>query len=266
MQLVLDLFIFLARYMILAFFLFWAIWWLGPGRRRDWTAVPGLAWIGSVPVIASALVLLAFAAIAAWYVTLDGFAGEVEPAVSSLSWQVQTGQTLYTSFDQAERYSVLYGPSVFLTNGLFLQVLGPSLVSAKMASALASVGSLVFLYAAIARKRRDQVALAVTAGAALFYWAQGFSIYLVRPDALLVFSVGLGLYAATRTTRWLAIIAVAVLAGFTINLKIHSLLYFLPVIVVLAQRLGIRRSALIRMAVSQFIAHYERGAEEGRDG
>ena len=240
MQHALDILIFLAQHMILAFFLFLAIWWLGPGRRRDWTASPTPAWGRFVPDIASVFVLVAFTAIAAWYVTLEGFAGEVEPVVASLSWQVQSGQTLYTSFEQAERYSVLYGPSVFLTNGLFLQVLGPSLMSAKMASALASVGSLVFLYAALSRKRRDSVALAVTAGAALFYWAQGFAIYLVRPDALLVFAVGFGFYAATRTTRWLAIIAVAVLAGFTINLKIHSILYFLPVIVVLAQRLGLR--------------------------
>ncbi len=240
MQFTLDIFIFLAQHMILAFLLFWVIWWFGPGRRRDWTTVPALAWGRLVPFIGSVLVLLVFTAIAAWYVTLQGFAGEVEPVVTSLSWQLHTGQVLYTSFEQAERYSVLYGPSVFLTNGLFLQVLGPSLVSAKMASALAAVGSLVFLYAALSPRRYDSVALVVTAGAALFYWAQGFAIYLVRPDALLVFALGFGFYAATRTSRWLAIFAVAVLAGFTINLKIHSLLYFLPVIVVLAQRLGLR--------------------------
>ncbi|MCK9996183.1 MAG: hypothetical protein KAH56_07885 [Candidatus Krumholzibacteria bacterium] len=240
MQFVLDIFIFLAQQMILAFFLFWLMWWLGPGRRRDWTTVPGLSWGRLVPIFASVFVLAAFTAIAAWYVTLEGFAGEVEPVVTSLSWQVQSGQTLYTTFEQAERYSVLYGPSVFLTNGLFLHILGPSLVSAKIASALAAVGSLIFLYAALSPRRFDSVALVVTAGAALFYWAQGFAIYLVRPDALLVFALGLGFYAATRTSRWLAIFAVAVLAGFTINLKIHSLLYFLPVIVVLAQRLGLR--------------------------
>jgi len=240
MQLALDIFIFLAQHMILAFFLFWGIWWLGPGRRHDLTAPPTPNWLRLVPGIVSVLVVVAFTVIAVWYVTLEGFAGEVEPVVSSLSWQVQSGQALYTSFEQAERYSVLYGPSVFLTNGLFLKMLGPSLVSAKMASALAAVGSLVFLYAALAIKPRDSVALVVTAGAVLFYWAQGFAIYLVRPDSLLVFAVGLGFYTATRSSRWLAVIAVAVLAGFTVNLKIHTILYFLPVIVVLAQRLGIK--------------------------
>ncbi len=253
MQLALDILVFLAQHMILAFFLFWVIWWLGPGRMRDWTTAPTLKRVRIGSAVGSAFVLVGFTFIAAWYVTLNGFAGEVEPAVSSLAWQVQSGQALYTSFDQAERYSVLYGPSVFLTNGLFLRLLGPSLMSAKIASALASVGSLIFLYAALSRQRRDLTALVVTAGAALFYWAQGFSIYLVRPDALLVFSLGLGFYVATRTSRWLAIIGVAVLAGFTINLKIHSLFYFLPVIVILAQRLGLK-AAVWALAGSVVVA------------
>jgi hypothetical protein len=239
MQLVLDVFIFFARHTALAFVVFCALWWLGPGR---WRGGPDGATAGSIRRTAlgvSAATLAVFVLTAAWYVTRAGFAGEVESVVSSLSWQVQSGQPLYTSFEQAERYSVLYGPSVFLTNGLFLKILGPSLASAKVASALASVGCLVFLYASLRRRARDPVALAAAAGAALYFWAQGFAIYLVRPDALIVFAVAFGLYTATRSRRWLAIVAVAVAAGFTVNLKIHSILYFLPVIVVLARCHGL---------------------------
>jgi len=253
MQPVLDIIIVLARNTGLAFVVFGALWWLGPGRRRDWSPAryPGL--IRQAVVVTSASTLVAFTLIAVWYLTRDGFAGEVESVVSSLSWQVQSGQTLYTSFEQAERYSVLYGPSVFLTNGLFLEILGPSLVSAKLASALAAVGSLVFLYASLRLKRFDPVALGVTAGAVFYYWAQDFSIYLVRPDALLVFAVGFGLFTATRTRRWLAIIAVAAMAGFTINLKIHCLVYFLPVFVVLSQRHGLT-SAVWSLAGAGLVA------------
>lgn len=252
---ILDFIIFLSRHMILAFVCFTFLW-LALDRWTDWGRRVGALSPGRRRrlVVGTSLGIIAFfAAVGVAYLSLDGFATEVEPVVSSLSWQVQSGQTLYTSFDQAERYSVLYGPSVFLTNGLFLKILGPSIRSAKIASVLASVGSLVFLYAALARRRRDPVALSVTAGAALFYWAQDLSVYLVRPDALLVFAVALGLYAATRTSRWLAIIAVAGLAGFTINLKIHCLLYFLPVLVVLARRLG-AKAAVWSLAGAAIVA------------
>ncbi|MCB1182042.1 hypothetical protein KDM41_01310 [bacterium] len=242
LRLVLDLFIYLARHMPLTFLLVvGASWWLsGRGRLGSWgrrsplrrTAV-GAGWV---------LVLL-FVAIGGWYLTEDGFAGEVEPVVACLSWLVETGRPLYTDFDAAERYSVLYGPSVFLTNGLFLKVLGPSLASAKLASLLGNLGALLFLYLSLARRRRDPFALGAVAVAVLYFWTQGFAVYLVRPDALLVFAVGLGLYGATRLPRGLAVLTVAATAGFAINLKAHGLVYFLPVGVLLHQRWG-RRATL----------------------
>ena len=71
------------------------------------------------------------------------------------------------------------------------------MASAKAASLLGVLGSLVFLYAALARPSRDLVALGITALGVLFYWTQGFAVYLVRPDSLLLFAVGFGLFAAT---------------------------------------------------------------------
>lgn len=243
MQPVLDIFIFLAHFAGVAFVAFFALWWLGPGRRRDAVSrlLPGTT--GFFASSVSLGILGCFVGISVWYLTCSGFAGEVESVVASLAWQVQSGQTLYTTFEQAERYSVLYGPSVFLTNGLFLKILGPSLASTKLASSLAAIGSLLLLYASVARRGRDPLALAVTAGAALCYWAQGFAIYLVRPDALLVFGVALSLYAALRTSRWVAIALIAAMAGFAINLKVHGGLYCVPALVLLLQRHG-RRAVL----------------------
>ncbi len=237
----LDLFIFFARHMVLAFAAFAVLTWfflrLHP-LRHDSGDSP---WRGRTLLTAVALGLIGvFAAIGGWYVTAKGFAGEVEPVVSCLSWLVQTGRPLYTAFDAAERYSVLYGPSVFLTNGLFLKILGPSLASAKVASIFGSLGSLVFLYAAVARRSRDLLALTVTALAVLYYWTQGFAVYLVRPDALLLFAVGLGLFAGARSRRVLALVTVAVAAGFAINLKAHGAIYFLPVFALVLRRFGRR--------------------------
>ncbi len=240
----LDVVIFFARNALLAFVLFYMLWRAGSGRRP-------LRWIESWSPPRSRqaaarlclALLLVFAAVGAWYIPQGGFAGEVEPVVSCLAWLSQTGHPLYNAFDAAERYSVLYGPSVFLTNGLFLRVLGPSLASAKVASILGAVGSLVFVYAATARKRRDLLALTTVTAAAMFYWAQGFAVYLVRPDALMVFAVGFALFAAVRLRPALAVLAVAAAAGFAVNLKIHGVLYFVPVFAVLAGRLG-RRATL----------------------
>lgn len=236
LQDLLDIVIFFARNMVAAFALFFGAWLLAGRRFAGVRLSATVAWTAAVAVLAL------FAGIAVWYVGLEGFAGEVEPVVSTLSWLVSEGHPLYTPFDGAERYSVLYGPSVFLTNGLFLQVLGPSLVSVKLASALGAVGSLLLLYAALARRRRDTLAVVLTAAAAMYFWAQGFSIYVVRPDALMVCALALALYGAARLGRGLAIVVVAVTAGFAVNLKLHGFLYFVPVVALLALRHG-RRAA-----------------------
>ena len=255
---VLDTLIFFAQHLVLTFALAfvcaWIISWIFSWRTKPASAPTGLSnalWASISSraarrwATAMSLGFLAiFAAIGVWYTTVNGFAGEVEPVVSCLSWLVQSGQPLYNDFDAAERYSVLYGPSVFLTNGIFLKVLGPSLASAKLASIFGTAGSLVFLYAALARQRRDLLALIITALAVLYYWTQGFAVYLVRPDALLLFAVGLGLFAAVGQRRVLSLITVAVTAGFAINLKAHGAVYFLPIFVLVFQRFG-RRGVLL---------------------
>ena len=254
MRSILDIFIFFARHLVLTFAVIFVCAWffsrrqacsnrtgfskdtlfghLPNGPTRRWVTVGSLGLLGI------------FGAIGVWYMNINGFAGEVEPVVSCLSWLVQSGQPLYNDFDAAERYSVLYGPSVFLTNGLFLKILGPSLASAKLASVFGTTGSLIFLYAALARRQRDLIALGITALAVLYYWTQGFAVYLVRPDALLLFAVGLGLFAAVRQRRWLALLTVAATAGFAINLKAHGAVYFLPIFVLVLQRYG-RRDVLL---------------------
>jgi len=243
---ILDFFIFFARHMLLAFMVFAILWalldrWGVPKRSLGKLSPAGRRRL----VVAFSLAVLAvFVAIGGWYLSLDGFAGEVEPVVSSLSWLVQNGQPLYHDVEAAQRYSVLYGPSVFLTNGLFLQVLGPSLFSAKLASFLGVLGCLVFLYAALARSGRDWVALFVTSLAALYFWSQGFAVYLVRPDALQLFAIGLALLATVKSRQAIALVSVAVMLGFAVNLKVHSVIYFIPILTLLSVRFGWRRMLL----------------------
>ena len=164
----------------------------------------------------------------------------MEPLISSVSWLMNHGQPLYHEINSPARYSVLYGPSVYLTNGLFLQIFDPNLAVTKLPSLLAGILSLFFLYVATARTKVDRIAALAVLLAILFYWNQGFSIYLVRPDAFLVFAVGFGLVALTRTRGLLAALAMGAALGYAINLKIHAGFYFLPLLVLFQQRNGWR--------------------------
>jgi hypothetical protein len=281
LRLVLDVFIFFARNVVLAFAAFLAVYliasrWNGPWRRL---ASPSPSfWLRSTVGFCLGLTGV-FVGIAGWYLFVEGYAGEVEPVVSCLSWMVYHGHELYHGFGAAERYSLLYGPAVFLTNGMFLEILGPSLVSAKLASLLGVIGSLMFLYAAVRRRSLDLSAVVVTAMAVLYYWSQGFAVYLVRPDALLLFAVGLGLFAAVRLRPWIAAAAIGAALGFAVNLKVHAAIYFVPILVLFIHRCGWRTmwvvgpgAALITAApfllhpgvsVSNYVVWLRNAAEHG---
>jgi len=235
---ILDLGIFFSRHTFLTFALGLALWRvLSTPRLSRVRARLGLTTYTRGWMRSGAIVLLGlFLAIGVWYQQLDGFAGEVEPLVSSVSWLLQEGAPLYHGLDSPDRYSVLYGPSVFLTNGLFLELLGPSLYSAKVASFLAGLGSLFLICGALARPGKSTVAVGVSGLAVLLYWSQGFAVYLVRPDALLLFAVAMAMFCAARVRVGLAVVAMGVLLGFGANLKIHAFLYFMPAFGILAGR------------------------------
>ena len=191
-------------------------------------------------VTVSVGILAVYLAIVVWYLFLPGFAGELEPMITSVSWLVQQGEPLYHDFESAERYSVLYGPMGFLTDGLFMKWLGPSIFSAKLAGVLAAVLGLLFLYLALERVVSRRMALGFTALTALLYGLGGSFSYMVRPDPFLLASLCLGLMCAVRAGPVLSVLGVAVALGYCVNLKIHAGLFFLPVFALLNHRWGFR--------------------------
>lgn len=254
----LDGFIFLTHHIGLAFVLFVVLWEAGrrPAARHSLPGFPAGSPLPATRLLAAGLLLVAgtFCAIGVWYLTLDGFAGEVEPAVSSLAWVFQDGRPLYHAADAAERYSLLYGPSVYLTNGLFLHILGPTLMSAKLASFLAAVAGLLLLHGALTSRARSLPALAAVTVAVSLYWSQGFGIYLVRADSLLVFSVAFGLFVVRRAPRFLSLAGLAAILGFAVNLKIHAIVYFAPVLVLAAGRWGWRACGVSLLGAAAVVA------------
>lgn len=191
-------------------------------------------------VFLGGLVLLLYATVVIWYLFLPGFAGELEPMITSVSWLVQQGQPLYHDFDSAERYSVLYGPNGYLTDGLFMRILGPTLVSAKIGHVAAALASLLCLYLALTSAASHRMALGFTALAALLYWTEGSFSYMIRPDAYLLMGLSLALMCALRAQRTWAILWVALALGYCVNLKIHTGFFFLPILAILHRRFGLR--------------------------
>lgn len=207
------------------------------------------------PVIltAAVLVLAGFAAFGVWYAEQPGFACEVEPQVATVSALMNDGAPVYHTVDAAERYSILYGPSLYLATGSLLNVFGNSIPVAKSGAAAALILSLPMLFLALRRHVKAGTALTLTAAGALLYWTQGTSAFVLRPDPYLILGVTTGLWSAGLPRRAWAVALTAVCLAFVVNLKIHAVLYLLPVLALLDLRHG-WRAALTALPVGLTLA------------
>ncbi|MBK7702169.1 MAG: glycosyltransferase family 39 protein [bacterium] len=217
--------------------------WMILRRRSEGSAADqGASWSRARPVllILAAIVFAAFLSTSIWYLLHDGYASDVEAMVTSVSWWVQSGGALYHSPDADPQYSVLYGPMVYLATGFWLDLLHPSIIAAKVGSLLALYLSVILLYLTIRRLVSGTLAFGMTAVALLLYWTAGTSAMLVRPDPYILAAVCLGLYAAGSSRRVPAVVGAALALGLAVNLKIHAVLYLLPVLTLLDERHGSR--------------------------
>lgn len=188
----------------------------------------------------SLLVFAAFLANCLWYLFHAGYISDVEATVVSISWWVKTGGQLYHAPDAASQYSLLYGPSVFLLTGFYLHLLGPTVLASKVGALIALYLSLALLFLTLRRWVSASLAFGMTIVAVLLYWVCGSSAMLVRPDAYLLAAVTFALYSAGSPRRLLAVAGVAVGLGLAVDLKLHALLYILPVLALLDEQHGWR--------------------------
>ncbi|MBU0742068.1 hypothetical protein KKG45_07610 [bacterium] len=238
------------------------LWLLTRRRSRNVLGNADESWrkMRPVLVIVTAGVFISFLTTCFWYMTHDGYASDVEAMVTTVAWWVKTGGQLYHAPDAAQQYSALYGPAIYLVTGFYLDLLGPSIFASKVGSLLSLYISLTLLYLTIRRWVSNTLALGLTTIAVLLYWTCGTSSMLVRADPYLLAAVCLGMYSAGSPRRVLAVAGSALGVGLAVNLKLHSLLYMLPVLTLLDEHHGWRATVAALglgfvVVVAPFVLH-----------
>lgn len=180
----------------------------------------------------SIVVLVFFASLAIGYTASPYLSDHVDGQVAAVSWLLQHGQPLYHSLEAAERYSTQYGPSLYLIIGVFLKLLGQSLIAAKLPIGATLVLSLLLLFLTLQTTVRFPLSVIGTACASLGILAFGNTIlntaFQIRSDSLLFFCIVLALWGIITRKKIVAGILCAFSFGVAINLKVTAILYFFP--------------------------------------
>ena len=191
--------------------------------------------------LAGALIVIAYVGSCLAYLTSPSYSDQGEVTIAAVSWYAQAMKPVYEPAASPDVHNLLYGPYLFLVNGLFLKVIGGTVFTSKLAAVCATLASVFLLSVFFWRFFRQPALVLVAAGIYAAVLSNfGIPSFSARSDPLLLFLVTAGLLAATTASPLSPVIFGAAL-GVSMNLKLHGFAYFLPLIFLAWRQENFRR-------------------------
>jgi hypothetical protein len=165
------------------------------------------------------------------YLVMPGYFDHVEASVAAISWWHKQGHPLYPVWTDGEGvYGLLYGPLLYQITGA-APCVSPTILMSKIPGFLSFWIAGFAIFSAL--RPSGRLALLALAVCLTIEASHPFIVHWIRADPYLLLFASLALLAERRLKPDAAAVAIGVLAGATINLKIHGLLYLVPYAVAL---------------------------------
>ena len=149
------------------------------------------------------------------------------------------------------RYALLYGPNSFLLPRLGMVLFGESMTAFKLPGIILALTSLALTMSAL----RSSVTNSVSFSLGMIYFCGTMLLYRekyfwVRSDPQILFWTALGVFAASRRSAFVASAILGIAVGGCINVKIHTCLFFSPLVVMVLMRATIRDALVMVVAAT----------------
>ena len=161
------------------------------------------------------------------YLYSGAYLDHIEGNVVISGWQYIHGAPLYETQNGAPRLATYYGPLAYLAEVPTLLLFGATVAASKLTSIMALLGTVMMLSAYFIRQASSEArhGIFLLVAALLLFSPMSF---WVRPDPIETLLVA-GAVVSTLSHRrplW-----VGICIGLAVNLKIHAVFYFLPILV-----------------------------------
>ena len=192
-----------------------------------------------------ALLIVNYLMLVIYYFLDPSYFDHAEASTAIISWYFIKNLPVYHLLDSAEFYNRLYGPMVFIINGIALDILGAGILASKAAGVFSAILSVVCIFALVRKMRGLTLAIMVTGYACLLFQLFYATSFWCRPDPLILVLVSISFLTLVNGSGVISTIVLALSLGIAINLKIHSFLYFIPIFTVFYSRAGNRRTVVL---------------------
>ena len=159
------------KHTIVIYFLIAAFTWQYWAKIRPIFTAAMLTGPGTILAI---LVLVAYIVLLILYLLWPNYIDQGQPVVASISWLWIHGYDLYPNWTTGDVYGLLYGPAIFLINGMAL-LLSPTIFASKLTGILSLVAVLGTAFIILKQKTDSSLTslLLLASQVMLFVWFRG---------------------------------------------------------------------------------------------
>jgi len=184
--------------------------------------------------ISASLLFINVVWVAASYLFYPGYLDHGEPGMALISWRLLDGHPAYLGFNSPTLISNVYGPLTYTSHALSFWLFGPTILSGKVISFLATILIPIFVFFSHRRKGFEVAAGGALLASALILFLIPFSVW-TRPESLMALLGVIAVWASNASdpnkSEWRKSVLIALVASLALGMKLHAGIYFAPVVI-----------------------------------
>ncbi len=202
------------------------------GRFTDLFTAPRLISFVSLGYMFSAVAL---------YIWVPTYREHIEPSITTISLMIAEGYPAYTTFDDPNVYSILYGPSTYLFQTEFLKLFSNPILGSKLYGALCFSAGFVVLSFFLIRKYGFSNALQGT-----FYYSVIVLLFAQiafrnQSDSIIFLGNSLAVASVLLPSKWTSRLLLALGVALSVSAKFHAIGYVLPLLFLFYRQHGVQK-------------------------
>jgi hypothetical protein len=179
------------------------------------------------------------------YLLYPSYLDHVEATVASIAWLGMHGHALYPNWVSDDVYGLVYGPVLYLLQGLFL-LIAPTITTSKVLGVVSLLIALCLIFIIIKQRVANNLtSFLFTASLVMLFVPFGPFAYWTRAEPFLILINVLALLAAIKLRPQAASAVIGILAGIATGFKLHGFIYVAPVAVMTLAQAKTARDRII---------------------